>query len=271
MDHQRLRVADVGEMRKELQCLDEGATLRPRAVQVEAEDRAAALGQKLRSERVIGMIGKLGIADRFHHRMRREERDDPPRVLDVPRHPQRQRLDPLQDLERRERRHARAEIADSFTARAQQKSRGRRLFAEHHVVKAGVRLGQRRKLAARLGAVPVELSGIDEQAADHHAVTREELGRGVEDEIGAMRERLQQPRRGERRVHEQRQAVVVCELGHARNVEDVEARIAERFAEQQPCLGPYGGAPCVEIARIDEVVVTPNRGSVKSSRLCEPP
>ena len=101
-----------------------------------------------------------------------QERDDLARVVDVPRHAQRQRLDALQDLERRERRHARAEIADAFAPRAQQERRGRRFLGEHHVVEARIRLGQRRELAARSRRVPVEAPGIDEHAADHDAVAR---------------------------------------------------------------------------------------------------
>ena len=107
-------------------------------------------------------------------------------------------------------------------------------------------------LPRAVGAVPVELPGIDEQAADHDAVAGQELGRRVEHEVGAVRERLHQVRRRERRIDEQRQAVLVRERRHARNVEHVEARIAERLAEQEPRLGPDRRAPRVEVARIDE-------------------
>ena len=46
--------------------------------------------------------------------------------------------------------------------------------------------------------------------------------------------------------------MLVRELRHARDVEHVEARIAERFAEQEPRGRTDGGAPGVEVARIDE-------------------
>ena len=46
MDHQRAAVADVGQVREQLQRLDEGDALRARAAQVEAEDRAAAARQQ---------------------------------------------------------------------------------------------------------------------------------------------------------------------------------------------------------------------------------
>ena len=46
MDHQRAAVADVGQVREELQRLDERRALRARALEVEAEHRAAAARQQ---------------------------------------------------------------------------------------------------------------------------------------------------------------------------------------------------------------------------------
>ena len=131
-------------------------------------------------------------------------------------------------------------------------ARRRRLLGEHHVVEAGVRRGQRRELVARLVGAPVEAARIDQHAADDDAVAGEELGRRVVDEVGAELERPHQPRRGEGRVDQQRQAVLVRERRDARNVEHVEARVAERLAEQQPRLRADRGAPSVEVARVDE-------------------
>ena len=106
------------------------------------------------------MSGELRVPDGFDQRLACEKCDDLPRVLDVPGHPQGKRLDPLQDLERRERRHARAEVADALARCAQEERGGRGLLREHHVVEARIGLGQRRELAARGGvasaAIPVE-------------------------------------------------------------------------------------------------------------------
>src|SRR5437899_4299767 len=165
MDDQRFRVTDIGEMREDLQRLDERTALRARAPQVEAENRTAASRQKLLRKRMVRMAGKVGIGDALNQRMPGKESDDLARVLDMARHAQRERLDPLQDLECGERRHACAEIADAFASRAQQESRGARFLAEHHVVEAAVGLGQRRKFGTRRRRVPVELPRIDEEAA----------------------------------------------------------------------------------------------------------
>ena len=231
MNNERFCIADVGKVGEDAQCLDELSPLRSRAAQIEAEHRSTASGQELCCERMVGMSRQLGVADRIDQRVRRQERDDGARVLDMARHPQRQRLDALQDLERHERRHARAEVAHTFASRAQQKRGGRRFFGEHHVMKSGVRLGQRRKLAVCRLRSPVELPRIDEQAADHDAVTGQELGRRVIYDVGAQRERLHQIRRGERRIDQQRQPMVVRQRGNARNIEHVETGIAQRFSE----------------------------------------
>ena len=207
-------------------------------------------------ERVIRMLRQLRIADRCRPTGAPRRNATIRRALSTwRRHAQRQRLDALQDLERGERRHARAEVAHALAPRAQQERRGRRLLGEHHVVEAGVRLGQRRELAARLRAVPVESPRIDQHAADHDAVAGEELRRRVEHEVGAVLERPHQIRRGERRIDQERQAVLVRERRHARDVEHVEARIAERLAEQQPRLGTDRGAPRVESRGSTNVVV----------------
>jgi hypothetical protein len=81
-------------------------------------------------------------------------------------------------------------------------------------------------------------------------------------EVGAVIERTQEPRRRERRVDEQRQAVLVRERGDARDVEHVEARVAERLAEQEPRLGPDRARHASRSRGSTNVVVMPKRGSV---------
>ncbi|MNT50093.1 hypothetical protein D3C72_1869940 [compost metagenome] len=71
------------------------------------------------------------------------------------------------------RAHAGAEIAQAFAARAQQEGAHRALFGEHHVVKAVVGLGQFGKAPALF---PVEAAAIHDDAANHRAMAREELG-----------------------------------------------------------------------------------------------
>src|SRR5439155_24894650 len=134
-----------GEMRENPERLDELATLLARAANREAEHRAATARQQRLSELAIGVLRQLRIAYGLDELMRGKERDDLARVVDVTLHAQWQRLDALQDLERRHRRHARAKIADAFAPRSQQERGGGRFVGEHHVVRARIRLGQRGK------------------------------------------------------------------------------------------------------------------------------
>ncbi len=74
----------------------------------------------------------------------------------------------------------------------------------------------------------------------------------MEHQVGAQLERLLQPRRRERGVHQQRHAGVVRDGRHAGDVQHVQPRIAQRFAEQQLRVRPDRGAPAVDVARLDE-------------------
>jgi hypothetical protein len=67
---QRLRVADVGEVRKDPQRFDEPASLRARAIEVEAEYGTATLRQEPLRQRVIRVPRELRIADRPDQRVR---------------------------------------------------------------------------------------------------------------------------------------------------------------------------------------------------------
>jgi hypothetical protein len=66
------------------------------------------------------MVRLVGVVDALDFLLDREELDDAPRVRDVASHAKRQRLQSLQDLEGRHGRHARAEIPQTFAARAQE-------------------------------------------------------------------------------------------------------------------------------------------------------
>src|SRR5207244_8223387 len=114
-------------------------------------------------------------------------------------------------------------------------------------------LGQGRKLPCAFSRlVPDESTAIDQQSADYHAVARQKLGRRVIDEIGTELERTHEVRRGERRVDEQRQSVLVGELGHPRHIEHLEPGVTQRLAEQQSRGWPDRTTPGIEIARINK-------------------
>ncbi|MNT28972.1 hypothetical protein D3C72_1646930 [compost metagenome] len=83
-------------------------------------------------------------------------------------------------------------------------------------------------------------------------MSAQELGRGMVEQAGAEIERAQQVGRGEGRIDQQRDAVVLAELGQRGDIQHVQARVAQRLAEQQPGVGADRGAPGVDVARLDE-------------------
>ena len=80
----------------------------------------------------------------------------------------------------------------------------------------------------------------------------EELGRGVIHQIRAVLEWTHQIRRCERRIDEQGQPVFVGELRHSRDIEYLEAGVAQRFAEQQARGRADRRTPAIDAARVNE-------------------
>ena len=184
--------------------------------------------------------------------MRAEEFHHPGGVAHVTLHPQRQRFDALQDQPGGVRAHAGAEIAQPLPTRAQQESADRRFLAEDHVVEAFVRRGELGETSSGLLTLPVETAAVHDHAADDGAVSRQELGGGVVDQVGAEIQRLHQVRRCQRRIDQQRHSCVMGDRAHPRNVEHVQAGVPDGFAEQELGGGTHRCAPAVDVARLDE-------------------
>jgi hypothetical protein len=70
MDDERLGVADIGEMGKELERLDEASSLFARRFEIETEYGTRAARQQALRKRMIGMFGQLRITDRIDQWMR---------------------------------------------------------------------------------------------------------------------------------------------------------------------------------------------------------
>ena len=195
------------------------------------------------------MLRQFGVGHRLHRRMFGEEFDHFARVLHMPRHPQRQGFDALQNLERGERVHRRAEVAQAFAPRAQAERSDGAFFGEHHAMKAVVRLGQLGKFAR---GDPVKSAAIDQQAANHRTVAGEKLGCRVVDQIRAVIQRFQEVRRGEGRIDEERNLVLVRELAQHRQVQHIEAGIAEGFAIEHFGIRADRRTPGIDVARVNE-------------------
>ena len=164
-------------------------------------------------------------------------------------HPQRQRLDALEDLEGVGRAHASPEIAQTLGPSPAYEGAGAELVTEADAVIAGVGLRQRGKQAR---GVPVEVAAVNEHASESHAVPAQELGGRVHHDVGAVLEGLDEVRRREGGVHHQGQAAGVGHGGHRFDVEDLYAGIAERLREDEPGVGADGGREVVGAAGVHE-------------------
>ena len=99
---------------------------------------------------------------------------------------------------------------------------------------------------------PVEVPGLDDHAAHRRAVAGQELGQRVDYDIRSVFERLAQVWRRHRVVHDQGQAVVVCDVGPRSKVGHHRCRIRDRFAKQELGFVVDGRAYGVEIHRVHE-------------------
>ncbi len=184
----------------------------------------------------------------------REELDHAVRVGHVALDPQRQGLDALQDVERVLRAHAGAEVAQALGPRPHVEGRRPIGLGVDQAVVAGIGQGHGREFVRGL---PLEPAAVDQHAADCDAVAAQPLGRRMQHQIGARLERPAEARRGEGVVDEHRQAVRVRDLGDLRDVQDLEAGIADRLAEHEARLGPDRGRESQRIARVDEARLDP--------------
>ena len=95
----------------------------------------------------------------------------------------------------------------------------------------GVRLGQAGEALDVLR--PFELAAVDDDAAEGGAVAAQELGDRVHDDVGAVLEGADQIGGRDGVVDDQRDAVLVRDIGDRPDVEDVDARVADGLGEEQ--------------------------------------
>jgi hypothetical protein len=230
MDGQRTRIADIGDVIEKLKCVDEAAPRLAPALQLEAEQRAIASGLQ------IGLGPPLFLAGRI---TREDDLRDLGVALQVLGHlhgilvvladAQRQRLQPLNELEGVERADGGAHVAQQHGAGAQHiGDRPERLcrLHPHLAVIAGVRLVQRGEAFGML--LPRKVAAIDDGAADRGAVTADIFGGRVDDSRGTMLQRPDDERSG-RVVDDQRHAEFAPDIRHFADREDVELRIGQGF------------------------------------------
>ena len=168
MNHQTPAIPHVGEMAKDLQIFDERLSLLAGATQIKTKDRTGAAREQTLRKFVATMVRPARMSDPFHHRMVRQKVHNRMGITDVTRHPKRQSLNPLQYQPCRMRAHARAKVSQALATGSEQKCANRVLFTKHHAMKAWVGLCQFAKFA---GTLPIKRTTVDQQSADHRAMS----------------------------------------------------------------------------------------------------
>ena len=162
-------------------------------------------------------------------------------------HAQRERLDPVQDQERIERRDRGAEIAQGQHAAGDREGEIAEGFGEDHAAVFGP---GRREHGIALVAHPFERAAVDDHAAHRIAVPAQIFGRGMDDDVGAVFGGADQIGRSQRIVDDQRNLRVFGDLGDRLDVGDDPAGIGDQFDEHRLGLVGQRRAKRVRIVRV---------------------
>ena len=112
-----------------------------------------------------------------------------------------------------------------------------------------VRIGIVEQGKARV-VLPVELARIGDDTADARAMPSQPFGERVDDDVRTMLDGTQKVRRGEGRIHDERQAMLVRHFGHGSHVGEIQHWIADGFDEDGAGLGGNGLLEVFGIARV---------------------
>src|SRR6266699_5610242 len=207
----------------------------------------------LRRQLYLRMSIQTRVAHPVDRGMSFQELGDAQRVLAVPLHAQRQRLKPLQEEPTVEGCYCRTQVTQKLHTRLDDVGQWAEGLDKTQAVVRGIGLDQPGETSIR----PVELAAIHDHAADGRAMTTDELGGRVDDDIASMLEGLHEIWGGQRVIQDQWHAMLVRDIGHGANIERIQARIAHSFREYKLCVFVKGGVEVLWIAAIHEMYGNP--------------
>ena len=250
MDDQRLHVGHVRQQREQVQVVDEDTRRVLAALDVEGEDGAGAVREVLLVQLVVAAPLDGRVRDGLDLRHGLQVLDNLQRVLHVALDAQRQGLGALQQQERGERGQGGTGVAQQDGADAGHEGGSTKGLVEVQTVVGGIRLGQGRELARHLS--PVEVAAFHDDTTQRGAVAADELGRGLDHDVGAVLQRAEQVRGGEGVVDDHRQMMLVGDCGDGLEVGQVGVWIAEGLEVDELGVLLDGVLEVLRNLRIDE-------------------
>ena len=231
---------------RELQVLKKLFSCSASALYCEGDDAACSLREVLLSELVVLVSFEARVVYPVDLRMVFEELREREGVVGVASHADVQMLQSLESKPRVHRSDAASEVSEGADPDLHREGCGAEFFIEVQAVIAFIRLCD---LGIFVVLLPVEFSGVDDDAAHGCRLTVSPLRRCVDDDVSAVLDRTAQEGRCQRVVDDEGNADLFCSRRELFKVQDVQSRVRDRFTEQQPRLGTGSGNDLFE-ARI---------------------
>src|SRR5579875_2795616 len=113
-----------------------------------------------------------------------------------------------------------------------------------------IRLGKFRETPA---SGPIELAAIDNDAPDSRAMPTDELGGRMHDDVGPMLQRLHQIRRWNGIIDNERQTMLMRNIGHSADVQRIQTRVAHRLGIESLCTSIDSSTEILRLAPIHKM------------------
>ena len=246
---ERLDVGHVGEQREHLQVIDELPSGLLATLNLKGKDRGTAVGEVLLVELVIGVLRQARVVHLGDMAVADQELNNLLGVLDMAINAQRQGLGALEQDPGVERADAGALVTQQDSADIGCEGGRTSSLGKRDTMVGGVGLGDLGVLAACL---PIEVTAVDDHTAQRGAVATDELGRGVDNDVGAVLQRTEQVRSAEGVVDDNRQTVLLGDLRDGIDVGDVGVGVAERLEVDDRGVVLDGTLDLVQVMGIDK-------------------
>ena len=244
-------------------------TGRATPLEAEGEDGALALGEVPLRQGVLGVVGKAGVAHQADLGVAGQEARHRLGVGDVAVHAQRQCFDPLEEEEGVERGQGGPQIAELFDSQLGAEA----ILAEVFPEASGCRrLATGSVMAGEPPGTPVEAAALHYHPPQAASMATDELGRRVDDDVGAESKGAAQIRGGHGRVDRQGEAWVVGDVGQGgeRSATTPEG-LPTTSVYTSLVLGRMAAAKASGSSGATKVVSMPSRARVTSSSVRVPP